>query len=117
VKGIVTARGGTISSERIGKPEDLEKSPLQPVGTAASTAKTVAGKKSAKPPDGQKLQVLSVSIDASLPDTAALADILYSLETMTPYIVVKELDARVKNFKEPRELMVRVDVMSLYGGK
>jgi hypothetical protein len=117
VKGIVTGRGGTITSERIGKPEDLEKSPLPPSGTAAPAAKGAAGKKTAKSPEGQKYQVLSVSIDATLPDAAALLDILYSVETRTPYLVIKELDARVRNFKEPRELMVRIDVTSLYGGK
>jgi hypothetical protein len=116
VKGIVTGRGGTITSERIGKPEDLEK-PLLPPGAAAPDAKGALGKKTAKPPEGQKYQVLSVSIDATFPDAAALSDILYSIETRTPYLVVKELDARVRNFKEPRELMVRIDVTGLYGGK
>jgi hypothetical protein len=117
VKGIVTGRGGTISSERIGKPEDLEKSPLSPAGTTALAAKGATGKKTEKPPEGQKFQVLSVSIDATLPDAAALSDILYSIETRTPYLVIKELDARVRNFKEPRELMVRIDITSLYGGR
>jgi hypothetical protein len=116
VKGIVTGRGGTITSERIGKPEDLEK-PLLPAGITAPDAKGALGKKTAKPPEGQKYQVLSVSIDATFPDAAALSDILYSIETRTPYLVVKELDARVRNFKEPRELMVRIDVTGLYGGK
>jgi hypothetical protein len=116
VKGIVTGRGGTITSERIGKAEDLEK-PLLPPGTAATDAKGALGKKTAKPPEGQKYQVLSVSIDATFPDAAALSDILYSIETRTPYLVVKELDARVRNFKEPRELMVKIDVTGLYGGK
>jgi len=117
VKGIVTGRGGTISSERIGKPEDLEKSPALPAGTVAPAAKAAAGKKTEKPSEGQKFQVLSVSIDATLPDVAALSDILYSIETRTPYLVIKELDARVRNFKEPRELMVRIDITSLYGGR
>jgi hypothetical protein len=116
VKGIVTGRGGTITSERIGKAEDLEK-PLLPAGTVAHDAKGAFGKKTAKQSEGQKYQVLSVSIDATFPDAAALSDILYAIETRTPYLVVKELDARVRNFKEPRELMVRIDVTGLYGGK
>ena len=117
VKGIVTGRGGTISSERIGKPEDLEKSPSSPAGPTAPAAKGATGKKTEKLSGGQKFQVLSVSIDATLPDAAALSDILYSIETRTPYLVIKELDARVRNFKEPRELMVRIDITSLYGGR
>jgi hypothetical protein len=118
VKGIVTGRGGTISSERIGKPEDLEKPAISPAGTgtAAAPAKVAVGKKPEKQ-GGPKLQVLSVSIDATLPDAAALSDILYSIETQTPSLVIRELDVRVRNFKEPKELMVRIDVTGLYGGK
>ena len=117
VKGIVTGRGGTISSERIGKPEDLEKAPTPPAGTAAPAAKAPGAKKNAKVPEGPKLQVLSVSIDATLPDTAAMGDILYSIETRTSYLVLKELDLRVRNFRDPRDLMLRIDVTGLYGGK
>jgi hypothetical protein len=117
VKGIITGRGGTITSERIGKPEDLEKASLPTPASMTPSAKGAAGKKTEKLPEGQKFQVVSVSIDATVPDAAALSDILYSIETRTPYLVIKELDARVRNFKEPRELMVRMDVMSLYGGK
>jgi len=88
VKGIVTGRGGTISSERVGKPEDLG-----------------------------KFKVITVSIDIVMPDTRALSDVLYSIETRTPYLVVKELDARIRNFREPKELTVKLDVSALTGGK
>lgn len=88
VKGIITGRGGTISSERVGKPEDRG-----------------------------KFKVISVSIDAVLPDARALSDVLYSLETRTPHLVVKELDTRVRNFRDPKELMVKLDVSALTGGK
>lgn len=88
VKGIVTGRGGTISSERVGKPEDLG-----------------------------KFKVITVSMDAVLPDMRALSDILYSIETRTPYLVVKELDSRIKNFREPKDLLVKLDVSALTGGK
>jgi len=87
VKGIITGRGGTISSERVGKPEDRG-----------------------------KFKVISVSIDAVLPDARALGDILYSIETRTPHLVVKELDTRVRNFRDPRDLMVKLDVTALTGG-
>jgi hypothetical protein len=88
VKSTVTGRGGTISSERVGKPEDLN-----------------------------KFKVISVSVDASIPDSRALSEILYSIETRTPYLVIKDLDVRVKNYRDPRELMVKLDVAALAGGK
>ena len=117
VKGVVSGRSGTISSERIGKPEDLEKPPAAQAGAATPAAKAPVVKKADKPVASLKLQVLGVSIDSVLPDTSALSDILYSLETRTPYIVVKELDVRVRNFREPRDLMVRIDATGLYEGK
>ncbi|MBI5638930.1 MAG: hypothetical protein HZA17_00755 [Nitrospirae bacterium] len=88
IKGIVTGRGGTISSERVGKPEERG-----------------------------KFTVISVSIDAVLPDTGALSDILYSIETRTPYLVVKELDARIRNLKDPKDLVVKLDITAMTGAK
>lgn len=84
VKGIITARGGTISSERVDKPEDLG-----------------------------NFKVITISIDSVLPDPRVLSDILYAVETRTPYLVVKEADIRVRNFREPRELMVKLRVSAL----
>jgi hypothetical protein len=88
VKNTVTGSGGTISSERVGKPEDLG-----------------------------KFKVISVSIDTVLPDSRALSDILYSLETRTPYLIVKELDIRIRDYRNPRELMVKLDVSAITGGR
>lgn len=88
VKGIVTGRGGSISSERVGKPDYFG-----------------------------KYKAINISIDAVLPDTKALSDVLYSIETRTPYLFVKELDVRNRNFKEPKELMVKLDVSALTAGK
>jgi hypothetical protein len=88
VKDAITGKGGSISSERVGKPDDY--------GT---------------------FRIITVSIDATLPDVRALSDVLYSLETRTPYLVVKELDARVRNFREPKELMVKLDVSALTSAK
>jgi len=86
VKGFITGRGGTISSERVGKPEDLG-----------------------------KFKVINVSIDAVAPDSRALSDVLYSIETRTPYLIVKELDARVRDYRRPRELMIKLDVSAITG--
>jgi len=88
VKGMITARGGSISSDRVEKPED-------------------AG----------KFKMITVTVDAVLPDTRALGDTLYAIETQTPYLVVRELDTRIRNFREPRDLMVKLKVSGLTGGK
>jgi len=84
VKEIIISRGGTISSERVGKPEDHG-----------------------------NFRIITVSIDSVLPDPGALSDILYSIETRTPYLNVTELDIRVRNFRDPKELMVKLSVSAL----
>jgi hypothetical protein len=87
VKGIITARGGTISSERIEKPEDA--------GT---------------------FKIITVAVDAVLPDIRSLVDILYATETQTPYLVVRELDTTLRNYQAPKDLMVRLKVSGITGG-
>ncbi len=88
VKGIITGRGGSISSERVEKPDDLG-----------------------------AFKVVNVSMDVVLPDTRALSDVIYGIETRTPYIVVRELDVRARNIREPRELTVKLRIAALTGGK
>jgi Tfp pilus assembly major pilin PilA len=87
IKGIITGRGGSITSERVEKPDTLG-----------------------------KFQVINVTISAELPNTQALSDVLFGIETRTPYLVVKEVDARLKNMRDPRELMVNIRVSALTGG-
>jgi hypothetical protein len=87
VKDIVTRGGGTISSQRVGKPEDLG-----------------------------KFKVITVSIDTILPDAMALRDILYAIETQTPYLTIRDIDIRIRNFKDPREQVVKLDVSAITGG-
>lgn len=88
IKNLVAAKGGSISSERVEKPED-------------------AG----------KLKVISVSMDGVVPDVRFLNEILFAIETQTPWLVVRELDARIKDFRNPRELMVRLKVSGMTSGK
>jgi len=88
IKTLVTGRGGSITSERVEKPDTLG-----------------------------NLKVVNVSIDAILPDTRALSDLLYGVETRTPYLIIKEVDTRVRNFRDPRELMVKIRVSALTGGQ
>jgi len=87
VKDIVTNSGGTISSQRVGKPEDLG-----------------------------KFKVITVSIDTILPDPRALRDILYAIETRTPYLTIRDVDIRIRNFKDPREQVVKLDVSAITSG-
>jgi hypothetical protein len=88
IKGIVTGRGGTITSERVEKPEDLN-----------------------------RFKVITVSIDAVLPETKALNDILSAIETSQVALAMRELDVRVRNMREPRELMVKFRVSAMNMGK
>jgi Type II secretion system (T2SS), protein M subtype b len=88
VKAFITGKGGTILSERVEKPEDQG-----------------------------PFKVISVSIDATLPDARALGDILYAIETQVPYLSVREMDTRVRNPRDPRELSVRLKVSALTGGR
>jgi hypothetical protein len=87
VKGIITGRGGAINSERVEKPDDLE-----------------------------KFKVINVVLDVSFPDVRALSDALFSIETQTPYLVVKELDIRIINYTVPRDLSVKLKISALTGG-
>ena len=88
VKSIITGRGGTISSERIEKPEDRG-----------------------------NFTVVTTSFDCLLPDIRSLNDILFSLETRTPYLAVREVDTRIRDIRDPRELMVKLTVSALMAGK
>jgi hypothetical protein len=88
VKDLVTSRGGTISSERIEKPEDFG-----------------------------KFRIITVTLDAVMSDVRALSDALLAVETQTPYLVVREVDVRVRNYREPKELMMRLKVSGLTGQK
>jgi hypothetical protein len=88
VKEIITSRGGSISSERVEKPED-------------------AG----------NFKIVTVSMDAIVPDIRALGDALHAIETQTPYFVVREMDARIRNFKEPRDLTMKLKVSGLTEGR
>lgn len=88
IKGIVVEKGGTISSERVEKPEDIG-----------------------------KFRIITISMDTVLPDAGALSEILYSIETRTPYLILKELDIRTVNFRNPKDLIVKMDISALTSAK
>jgi hypothetical protein len=87
VKGIITGRGGTINSERVERPDDLG-----------------------------KFKVINVVVDVIFPDVRALSDALFAIETQTPYLVVKELDVRIRNYTDPKDLLVKLKISGLTGG-
>jgi len=88
VNGLITASGGTITSERIEKAEDLG-----------------------------NFKKITVSVDATLPDIRALSYTLFTIETQTPYLVVREVDTSIRNYMAPKEMTIRLKISGLTGGK
>jgi hypothetical protein len=88
VKGIIAGKGGTINSERVEKTEELK-----------------------------TFKVTNVVLDVIFPDVKALSDTLFAIETQTPYLVVKELDVRVRNYTNPKDLVVKLKIAALTGGQ
>jgi len=88
IKGILTSFGGTISSQRVENPEEHG-----------------------------KFKAVCVIMDAVLPDSKALSDVLYAIETQTPWLVIRELDIRVRDYRSPRELTVKLKITALNSGK
>lgn len=89
VKGLLISRGGKISRELIGQPAEMG-----------------------------KFKIVNISLDASMPDVRALSDAIYSVETNNnPSLFINDIDIRVKDLKEPRELIVKLNVSAMTGGK
>ncbi len=88
VKSIITGKSGIINSEKVEKPEDLG-----------------------------AFKVINVVLDVIFPDVRALSDTLYAIETQAPYLVVKELDVKVRNYNDPKDLTVKLKIAALTGGK
>jgi len=88
IKEIITGKGGIISSERAEKSEDLS-----------------------------QLKVITVSVETILPETKALYNILYLFETHPVALMIREIDVRVRNMREPRELMVKFSISAMNTGK
>jgi len=88
VKEIVVGRGGAISSERMEKPEELG-----------------------------RFKVVTVSIETIVPETKALTDMLLLMESQSVSLFVRELDVRIRNMREPRDLTARFRISALNMGK
>jgi hypothetical protein len=57
--------------------------------------------------------MITVSLDSVIPNVEALGNILYSLETRTPFLSVKGLEVRIRNYRKPGELVIKLDVSAL----
>ncbi len=88
IKDIAAGVKGTVVSERIGKVEDLG-----------------------------RFKVIKVGVDMNLPDIVALNDLIHSIESRQEHIVISDIDIRLKNFRAPRELLVRLDVSAIIKGR
>lgn len=86
VKEIITKRGGSINFERVEQAEE----------------------------EG-KFKIIIVVVDAVFPDIKVILDTIFAIEMQTPYLVVKEVDIRVRNFNNPKELMAKLKVATLTG--
>lgn len=84
VKGIITGAGGKVSGERMKETSD-------------------AG----------RFKAINVSLEGSVPDVKALGEAVYAVETHTPSLFVREIDIRIRDYKEPRELSVILNVSAL----
>lgn len=88
VKGIIEGMGGKVSSERMGQPSD-----------------------------SGKFKIINVSVDGAMPDVKTLSDVIYTIETHTPSLFVKEIDISIRDYREPRELGVILNVSAVTSGK
>lgn len=84
VKEIISSEGATIRSERVEKTEKK---------------------------DG--FRIVSVSIDLSVPSITELSNIIYNIESRTPYMVIKEMNIRVRNYRRPGQLTVRLKISGI----
>jgi hypothetical protein len=88
VKAIVSGKGGTISSERTEKTEDLG-----------------------------RFKIVTISLETIVPETKALSDMLLLMESHSVSLFVRELDVRIRNMREPRDLTAKFKISALNVGK
>jgi hypothetical protein len=58
-------------------------------------------------------RVVSVSFDMTTNSIGAISDILYNIESRTPYMVINQLSVRVRNYRRPSQLTIRLKVSGL----
>lgn len=88
IKNIISSRGGTTQGQRVEKTTDMD-----------------------------KFKVVSVNTNLQVNDVKMLLDILYAIQLNKPAISIKEIDIRVINFKEPRQLLLSLTTTGLTEAK
>jgi ACT domain-containing protein len=86
-KAIITGKGGTVVSDTMEKAQE-------------------AG----------KFSVVSAVFDVAFPDIKAFSDALCAVEA-SPDLVIRELDARIKDHGDPKDFIVRFQIAALTAGK
>jgi|Deesub1362B_J571_1020462.scaffolds.fasta_scaffold00061_56 general secretion pathway protein M len=84
IKRLITSNGGRIRSERMGKTKEYG-----------------------------HYREISVSLDAEFDSIESLSNVLYSIEAGTPFMVIRELNIRVRNYRNPGSLIVRLRISGL----
>lgn len=88
VKGVVSGRGGVILSEQMGQLVESD-----------------------------NFMVVSINVQASVPDVGALSDILFSLETQSPSLFINDIDVSIRDYRNPRELLMKLQISGMTNGK
>jgi len=87
VKDLVVKKGGAVLAENVEKPEN----------------------------EGA-LTVVSETLDSTYPDIRVFLDAVSALETQASCLSLREIDVRVKNPADPRDLTVRMKISALSKG-
>ncbi|HIJ59941.1 MAG TPA: hypothetical protein HPP56_04935 [Nitrospirae bacterium] len=88
VKNIVSSRGATVQGQRIEKASELG-----------------------------RFKLIAVNTNFQTNDVKMLLDILYAIQLNKPAISIKEIDVRLINFKEPRQLLLSLTTGGLTEAK
>lgn len=88
VREIITDKDGKVDGGRMGQPGDLG-----------------------------KFKEINVNIKGTMPDVKALGEALYAIESHTPFLLVRDLDVSIRNYKEPREITLKLNVSAILNEK
>lgn len=75
------------------------------------------GDKDTQPVKSGLYLIYETEVDTMLPDTRALNEIVYAIESHTKYMVIKNMDVRVTNPNFPRELAVKFKIAAIGIGR
>jgi len=75
------------------------------------------GDKGAQPVKSGIYLIYETEVDTMLPDTRALNEIVYAIESHTKYMVIKNMDVRITNPNSPRELAVKFKIAAIGIGR